>query len=84
MCVTTAAKLFSSSLLSQFGRKDLLHWERRENGKQMVPVIHVWGRMAMVVPGAAGGRLHAGSSMLFMEGRPLEDTDTGLFGTCYS
>lgn len=40
--------------------------------------------MAMVVPGAAGGRLHAASGMLFMEGRPLEDTDTGLFGTCYS
>lgn len=84
MCLPTAAKLFSSNLLSQFGRKDLLHGERGENGKQMVPIIHVWGWMAMVVTGAAGGRLLAGSALLLTEGRTLEDTDIGLLGTCSS
>lgn len=42
------------------------------------------GWMAMVVTGAAGGRLLAGSALLLTEGRTLEDTDIGLLGTCYS
>lgn len=50
----------------------------------MVPVIHVWGLIVVVVIGAVGERLLAGSGVLLMEGRTLEDTDTGLLGTCYS
>lgn len=57
MCLVTAARLFSSNLLSQFGRKELLHWERRETG---IPVVHVWGRVAMVVTGVVGRRPLAG------------------------
>lgn len=69
----TAAKLFSSNLLSQFGRKDLLHWKRREKGKQTPLVICVWGWMAMVLTGAVLGLLLAASGELLTESKTLED-----------
>lgn len=40
--------------------------------------------MVMVATGAVGGRLLAGSGVLLMEVRTLEDTDMGPLGSCYS